>query len=173
MDFNINYKNFVKALFPFFLRQEKNLNFINSIVKALQTINDSLFSFRNEMAFTLAFNSQIIYLEKYLNTVYPNPYSSPNDIHIVDGANISYFYVYNYSELQSPVYFRNFSEGGTPVYLRNYSELVSGQYSFSVYVPTYVQTANDYKGNAFDENLLIKRINQYKLAGKNYNIVYF
>ena len=173
MDFHINYKNFVKALFPWFLRKTKNLDFINSAVKGLQTLNDSFFAFRNEIVFKLAFNGQIIYLEKYLNTVYPNPYTSPNDIHIVDGANISYYYVWNESEAQDPNYFFNFSEGETPLYFSNFSELVSGAFSFSVHVPTYVQTANDYKGNAFNENLLIKRINTYKMAGKNYNIVYF
>lgn len=173
MDFNINYKNFVKALFPFFLRKEKNLDFINSAVKGLQTINDRLFTFRNEIAFKLAFNSQIIYFEKYLNTVYPNPYTSPNDIHIVDGANVEYFYLWNYSEAQDPNYFFNDSEGEAPIYLNNFSELISGTYSFTVKVPTYVQTANDFEGVPFDENLLIKRINTYKLAGKNYNINYF
>lgn len=173
MDFNINYKNFVKALFPWFLRKTKNLDFINSAVKGLQTLNDSLFAFRNEIVFKLAFNGQIIYLEKYLNTVYPNPYTSPNDINIIDGANIEYDYIFNYSELQDPNYFFNFSEGEAPVYFNNFSEFVAGTFSFTVKVPTYVQTANDYNGVAFNENLLIKRINTYKIAGKNYNIVYF
>jgi adenine-specific DNA-methyltransferase len=95
MDFNLNYKSIVKALTPHFLRQEKNLEFLYSGIKALQTINDKLFAFRNEMFFTLAFNSQVIYLEKYLNTVY----LTGENITISDGANVTYFYVWNYMYL--------------------------------------------------------------------------
>lgn len=173
MEFNVNYRSFARGLMPHFFRKTKFIDFINSFVKPIKRINNDLVSFRDEIFFTLAFNSQIIYLEKYLNTAYPNPYNSPNNIHIVDGANIEYFYVWNKIEDETPVYFSNYAEGSTPVYLKNGIEETSGVYSFSIYVPNYCLTANDYKGQPFNENVFKKRVNFYKQAGKNYNIVYF
>lgn len=173
MEFNVNYRTFVRGLMPYFFRKAKFLDLLNSFVKPLKDINDQLIVFRDQTFFTLAFNSQIIYLEKYLNTVYPNPYNSPNDIHIVDGANVVYFYVWNNSEAEAPVYFFNDSEAEAPVYLENNTEQTAGVYSFEIYVPTYCTTANDFNGQPWNENIFKKRVNFYKQAGKTYNIVYF
>ena len=170
MDFQINYKGFIRGLLPWFSRKGKQLDYINSIIKPFQDVNDSLFDYRNKMAFKLAFSAQIIYLEKYLNIVYSNPTSG---IYIEDGANIVYTYVWNFAELQSPLYLKNFSEGGSPVYFENMSELINGQYSYIINVPTYCLTANDNEGVLFNENIFKKRVNFYNNAGKSYNIVYF
>jgi hypothetical protein len=173
MEFNVNYRSFARGLMPHFFRNQKFLDFLNSFVKPLKDINDQLIVFRDEVYFRLAFNSQIIYLEKYLNTVYPNPYNSPNDIHIIDGANIEYFYIWNNSENEAPVYFFNNSEGEDPIYLFNDSEQTAGVFSYTIYVPNYCLTANDFNGQLFNENIFKKRVNFYNNAGKTYNIVYF
>lgn len=173
MIFLINYLSFIRQLFPYFLRQPKTFAMLTAIAKPLQTINDSFVTFRNDMIFRLAFNTQIIYLEKYLNTVYPNPFVYPANIHILDGANISYFYLYNKVENQSPVYFHNHGETFNPLYFRNYSEQVAGTFSFIVRIPTYCQSNPDFEGLTYSENLVKKRINFYNLAGKTYEIQYF
>lgn len=172
MIWQVNYQNFVRGLFPYFLRKAKNLDFLNSMIKGLQYVNDLFVTFRNDNVFQLAFNGQIIYLEKYLNLVYLNYDVYPNNIYIIDGANVNEFFLYNKSELQTPVYFYNDSEGHAPVYLENKSEQTSLS-NYTINIPTATTSGTDYKGIPFDVSILKNRVNKYNNAGKTYEIVYF
>ena len=171
MNFIVNFKLFFANLRPYFLNGEKFTGILNSFAKALETVNLNFNKLRNDTRFLLAFNMQIIYIEKYLNEVYPNPFSYPNNIHILDGSNVAYFYIYNFAEQQQPQFLRNYSENAQPVYFKNHSENISGD--FIVKVPTFCQTANDFTGQPFSETTLKKRINFYNLGGKKYEIQYF
>jgi hypothetical protein len=170
MNFIVNYFDFVRKLIPYFLRKPITLDFIKSIVKGLQTTNNQFNVFRDDISFRLAFNSQIIYLEKYLNTVYPNNFPYLSNIHILDGSNVAYFYVYNEIENQSPVYFNNYGETFDPLYINNSTDNNQSitNKSFAINVPNSIKN-----GVGFDENLLIKRVNFYNLAGKTFEIKYF
>jgi hypothetical protein len=171
--FKVNFTDFVRKLIPYFLRKEKNLAFVNSFIKPIQEVNDDLNVFRDDIAFKMAFNSQIIYLEQFLNTVYPNGLIYPNNIHIVDGANVEYVYLYNYAEGQKENYLYNDSEAGTRTYLNNYLELADAGISYFVRIPNSVKNGVDWKGNPFDENVLKSQLNYYNTAGKTYKIQYF
>lgn len=150
------------------------MGILNSFAKGLTTVNLAFMQFRSDTAFKLAFNAQIIYLEQYLNTVYPNPGTYPNNIHILDGANIIYFYVWNSIEQQNAVTFHNSTETFDPLALKNFAEQTgSFATSYVIKVPTYCQTAVDYIGLNFNETLFKKRVNFYNLAGKTYSIQYF
>lgn len=173
MNFNIDYFDFIRKLIPWFLRQPRIIALARSIIKPLQTVNDGFVVFRDAIAFKLAFNSQIIYLEKYLNTVYPNPYTYPNNIHILDGANVEFNFVWNDIENQAETWLFNDVETSNPFYFENYSEQTSGVFSYIIRVPNYVTTSNDYNGQDFNETVMRSRVNFYNLAGKTYNIEYF
>ncbi|CAB4127976.1 hypothetical protein UFOVP105_9 [uncultured Caudovirales phage] len=172
MNVFINFQSVVMGLFPYFLRKSKSIAFIYSLIKPLQEINSKLVLLRGDELFKLAFNAQIIYLEKYLNIVYVNSNAYPNNIHIVDTANVDFDYFYNKSEGQAPKYFYNNADAETPKYLRNTSELTSTA-DYSVYVPITTKTQYDYLGIYFNENVLINRIKQYNNAGKTFDIIYF
>lgn len=174
MNFLINFLDLCRQVIPYFFRKEKFLGLLKSIVTPLKYVNDSLLYLRTETAFALAFNAQIIYLEKYLNEVYPNPGTYPNNIHILDGANVSFDYVWNFAELQQNLILYNYVENSQPVYLQNSAEQTgSFATSYLIRIPTFCQTANDYKGQLFNEQKFKKRVNFYNLAGKTYSIQYF
>lgn len=173
MNFVVQYFDFMRKLIPWFLRQPKTLSLIQSFAKPLQTVNDEFIEFRDDIAFKLAFNAQIIYLEKYLNSVYPNPFVYPSNIHILDGANVAFDYLYNDFENQADTYFFNFVETSNPVYFNNNNEQTSGVFSYIIRIPTSVQSGNDVDGVAYNETMLKKRVNFYNNAGKTYDIQYF
>jgi hypothetical protein len=172
MNIFINFQNFVYGLIPFFLRKDKNISFLYSLLKPLQQLNTRLTTLRADTLFYLSFNAQIIYLEKYLNIIYMNNDAYPNNIHILDTANVSFDYFYNKSEGQVQKYFYNNADAETPIYLRNNSELISTA-NYIVYVPTATTTQSDNAGIWFNENILINRIKQYNNAGKTFEIIYF
>jgi hypothetical protein len=171
MNFEVNFKQLFANIRPYFLGGEKFVGILDALAKGLKTVNDKFNVFRNDTRFLLAFNMQIIYIEKYLNEVYPNPYLYPNNIHILDSSNVMYKYIYNFLENQSPDYVRNNSELAQPFYFRNNSEQISQD--FIIKIPTYCQTSNDYIGQPFSEITLKKRVNFYNLGGKKYEIQYF
>jgi hypothetical protein len=171
MNFDIDFKKLFANIRPYFLAGDKLSGLLNSFAKGLKTTNTKLNTVRNEYRFLLAFNMQIIYIEKYLNEVYPNPYIYPNNIHILDGSNVVYQYVYNDLENQVETYLNNYSELGQPFYFKNNEEQVAKD--FIIKVPVYCQTANDYIGQPFSEITLKKRVNFYNLGGKKYEIQFF
>lgn len=171
MNFNINFKSFFANVRPYFLNGLKMAGVLNSFAVALQSVNLRFNKLRNDTRFILAFNMQIIYIEKYLNEVYPNPFSFPNNIHILDTSNVIYNYVYNYLEQREIFYFRNFSESAPAKYLKNSPEFISND--FIIMIPTFCQTANDNTGQLFNEFTFRKRVNFYNLGGKKYEIQYF
>ena len=102
--FNINVRDIALKLVPPLLRKTKLVEFLYSIIKPLQTINDSFSLFRNDIDYALSFNAQIIYLEHFLNDKY-----DPNlrRIYITDVANIKHNYIYNNVESFTPIYLYN------------------------------------------------------------------
>lgn len=169
----INIRQYSRKLIPHFLRKDRFLAFVYSIVKPLQTVNDTFNQFKFDIKFKLAFNAQVIYLEQYLNTVYPNPYVYPNNIHIVDSSLIPFVYVWNEIEEQDPIYFYNVVESTVGTYLYNGGELTTGQFDYVIKVPTSVQAGADWNGVAYNELSFKKRVNFYNLAGKSYDVQYF
>lgn len=171
MNVFVDFVSLTKGLTPYFLRKLRALDFVASLIKPLQQINQKFVTFRNDTIFFLSFNAQVIYLEKYLNLIYNVTATYPNNIFITDSANVDFNYYYNKSENQVPKYLYNESEPNF-VYLRNSSEENAGA-SYRVNVPTSVIGSVDIYGVNFDEFILINRIKQYNNAGKTFDIVYF
>jgi len=185
MNLLINYKNIAVNILPHFLRKDNLKNWVYAFIKPLETlhndvtkpvfsfgqINKAFYQWYSYIHNFLRFNGQIIYLEKYLNSIYYPTLADPNfltgetwhslgGMWILDTASSSIKYVYNKSEGLPPIYVYNLSEN-IPVYLYNTSEV--GTYDFIVLVPVA-----DYTTAMVP--LLTARINQYKLAGKRYLI---
>ena len=173
MKYNIDFFAFTKKIIPYFLRKTKVNALLKTIVKPLQTINGEFYRLTRLIDFRLTYNSQTIYFEKYLNDVYLVTATYPNNIHIVDKSNIQYFYLWNFLENQVDEIFFNYSENADSKYLLNYNDYNEFDVSFVVNVPISVQSGVDLFGQPFNELILQKRINDRRLAGKTFEIVYF
>ena len=173
MKYKIDYFAFSKKILPYFLRKTKIDAILKSLIKPLQTINNKFNDIKLVIDFKLAFNSQIIYFEKYLNDVYLVSEIYPNNIHIIDKSNIDFFYLWNDYEQQVDEFFYNYEEGADPVYLANLNDYQAFNVSFIVNVPLSVKSGVDFRGQPFSEVVLKKRINEIRLAGKTFEIVYF
>ncbi len=102
--FNINFRDIVLKNWIPFLRKQKTIDFLYSLIKPLQSLNDSFNLFRNKVSSDLSYNSQVIQLERLLNDCYD---PTQRRIFIEDTANIDYNYLYNELENREAVYFYN------------------------------------------------------------------
>lgn len=173
MKYKIDYFAFAKKVIPYFLRKTKINAILKSLIAPLQTLNDRFFDLVSLINFRLTYNSQTIYFEKYLNDVYLVSETFPNNIHIIDKSNIQYFYLWNYVENQVDEIFFNYIENEDSTFFFNYSDYNEFDVSFVVNVPISVQSGVDLFGQPFSEIILQKRINDRRLAGKTFEIVYF
>jgi len=178
MNLLTNFVNIIQNLIPEFLRKSNFINWLNSLIKPLSTLhydasnvvtnfgqtNLTFYQWYEFIRNYLRFNGQIIYLEKYLNQTYlplvEEPWITNTGIYIVNTASVNFSYVYNTIEGKPPIYLSNTSEND-PVYMYNTADIANA-YDFIVYVPTSL---------VFDMTLMQSRINQYKLAGKSYQIL--
>ena len=121
MDYNFNIKVALVKLLPNFLRKDRLQDFLYGITKKMQNlVNDTVLvsnfdqadgSFYQWTLFIqkfMRFNSQTIYLEKYLNDEYDTgaeyPYSSTNNALYIDNTGKAAVYGFNYDEPQGYVF---------------------------------------------------------------------
>jgi len=183
MNLLINYNNVVSNLVPYFLRKPNLIKFIYSTIKPLIKLhnnpiivvmnfgqsNKSFYQWYLFIKNHLRFNSQIIYLEKYLNSVYYSATIEPDfvvgqtwqdlyKIWILDIASTKNNYVFNVIEAKPEKYLYNNTETQSTYFFNN-SEFNGTD--FIVRVPSTL---------SFDLTLMTSRINQYKLASKTFII---
>lgn len=158
--FNVNFENIVFYLLPPHLRAVVRLAYINSVVRAFNYIYDIFKAYRNDTIELLSFSSIHKELEYILNLRF-NGGSTGIEI---ETNIISTIFVFNKSENADELYLFNDSEG-QPLYLKNKSE-IDEEYTFTVRVPAALQLT-------VDENEIKGLVNFYKLASKNYNLIYY
>lgn len=165
--YNINFRTLVKRRLPWRFRKPNLLYLIYAIIKPLQKLNSATISvdgFEGLNTFCLRikefllYNGQTIYLERYLNQLY-DPVNEGIYIVTTGGAFISY--LFNKLELATKIYLTNKVESGTITYMYNKSETLIANFDFIVHVPNAV---------TYSENIMRKQIDQYKIAGKRYDI---
>lgn len=161
--FNINFFHLLYNIMPWFLRGPRHLEWLKSIIKPLQELN-------NKTVYSLQWNSQIASFETFLNSEYSLPYllenraaliASTSIIWIEDTAVVNETYLFNTAENQPPTYLFNNSEaGGSDVILWNNNDTPMLT-DFIVWVPSTL---------SFSLNQLKAQINQYRIASKRYQI---
>ncbi len=155
----MDFKKLIQTLIPFAKRKPKIVAFIYALLSPIKALNAG--SFKNlvdEIAYKQSITGQLIYLEKYLNDLYP---SANGGIVIQDVANINVPYIYNPNENQTVVYIHNSSENATPVYIRNNLEILNED-KFIVKVPVTL---------SFVERIMRLQIDFYRIAGAKYSII--
>ena len=153
--FNINFQKIVYNLIPFFLRKEKNLDFIYSLIKPLKDVNVLFFALVNKINYKLTYTSESNVLARFLNNEY-----STTGISISNNNATDYLFVFNKSESKPKTYVFNKSEGEPKTYVFTKEERLNRP-SFTVNVPISV---------TFVEAELRAKINVYNQVGKIYTI---
>lgn len=161
-------KQFANGLTPWFLRTLKFNGIRDSIANEIDAIRANFNSLRDSVKWDLFHNSQIVYLEHYLNDKFGIPYSvATRDADIVsktiiwiESKNMVPVFIFNKIEGRPPFYVYNKSESQPETYLKNYSEFLSVS-NFIVWVPNTL---------TYNETVLEKLINFFKLGGKSFQI---
>ena len=218
MDYNFNIKGAIVKLLPNFLRKDRLQDFLYGITKKMQNlVNDtvlvtnfgqadsSFYQFTVYIQKFLRFNSQTIFLEKYLNDEYDTgasyPYSSTNSAIYVDNTAKALIYLFNIDEpgpnnygyniwrttitysaddyilYKNKIYKSllgtnlNKQPGSETTYWEFYSQDVPYLYNededstaidFTIYIPT---------ATVYDEDKFNAQVNQYKTAGKTFQLI--
>jgi hypothetical protein len=162
MNFNFNFFDYIKQAVPFFLRKEKFLAFLETLLKPTQTINDEFGDYVPAMRKKAHQTGQVVYLERLLNDLYDN---TLRRIYIDEGqANILPPFVFNKVE-DRPIYIYNKAEGEDLFYLYNKSEFFT-EPDFIVFVPTAIL-------DPALQILIERQVNEYKQAGKQFEVQSF
>jgi hypothetical protein len=135
MKYTVDYRDIVVNLIPNRLRKTKFASLLYSLIKGLSDLNATL----GNANYFLKFNTQIIYIEKYLNDLY-DPINT--QIYIVNNAS-SFVVMFNRIEesLQSTVLY-NRSESAAKTYFKNRVDVKFG-YDYTVFIPNSLSTITD------------------------------
>ena len=162
MSFNskIDFELQLKRLTPQFLRGTIFIALMESAMKALQDVNDLQVTLTNEIDFFLRWNSQIITLTKFLNTVY-DPVL--NRIYIQDLVPIANTYLFRNIESATPFFLFRKSEPVSPVFLKRLSE-IQGDLDYTIFFPASI---------TIDTDLVTSQVKDYNAAGMRFDIQTF
>lgn len=147
-----------QLLQPELLRKPIVFAFLKSFSEDLNKTQSDLQMLYANTKYDLTFNGQTIYLEHFLNDQYD---PTLRRIYIEDIDTDDTLYLFNKSEQNELTHLFNQSENEPALYLINQSESIT-TVDFQIIIPGDV---------VFDELVLRKRFDQYRLAGPNYEIV--
>ncbi len=154
--FNVDFRDIAIKNTPRILRRTNRLALFFVALYPLKSLNKRLNELRDKLRYKLLFNSQIIYLEHFLNDQFD---SGSRGIYIVDTANVKHNFVFNQIEqtTESPLF--NKAEN-KPLSMLNNSEFTSKAH-FEIMVPSSL---------SFNRLLMEKQVDQYNQAATNYII---
>lgn len=161
-------QQFANGLTPWFLRTRIFNAIRNSIVSQLEFLKNIFDDFRSLIKWKLFHNSQIVYLEHYLNDNYSLAYSpatrgadiAAKTIIWIESKNMVKPFLYNKIENRPKRYLYNKAEAMPTTYLKNNSEYYFTS-NFIVWVPVSL-TFNNFQ--------MTELINFFKLGGKSFTI---
>lgn len=160
--FNIDFAKLINNLLPHFLRGAKMKAWLESLLKPVVDLYDSLLAYRDEKLYEAQITGQVDSLEKMLNDAFPAGDSGARPIYITDIDDYTEdILIFNTAEYESETWLYNTAEAETETLIYNGTE---GQSSFDFLV--YIDVALPY-----DLDLMISLINKYKLSGTTYQII--
>jgi hypothetical protein len=161
-NFNFNFFDYIKQAVPFFLRKEKMLAYLETLLKPIQILNDDFGAYVPATRKKANQTGQVAYLERLLNDEFD---STLRRIYIDDGQeNVLPPFVFNKVE-DRPIYIYNKAEAEDSFFIYNQSEFFT-EPDFIVFVPAAIL------GPAL-QILIERQVNQYKQAGKIYEVQSF
>ncbi len=147
-----------------YLAQSRHLDWIESLLKGVQFINDMFNTCALETKYLMSLSGQVIYLEHYLNDLFD---ADLRRIFISDGALTLPPYLYNIADGHTPpFYLHNIADGEAPFYLYNSNDYAVGG-EFIVNVPA------DIILTALITSKIKAAVNRYRQAGARFTIVSF
>lgn len=154
----VDFNKLIYNTLPYFLRKVRTLAYLYSFGEVMAAINRDFDSYKQGVEYTLQWNGQTIYLERFLNEQH-DPIGG--GIFITNSDDLPYTYWFNKAENKPPRYLYNVVEGGPNTYLFNQVE-VDQAIHFTVNIPVAVSYS------PIEVNANIER---YAIAGKNWEIV--
>lgn len=144
-------------------RTTKILAYFDSLASPLSTTWSQFVAFRNNINYKVAHNCQVARIEKVLNDRFDPGYHT---IYLLNSGGLELIY-FSPAIVLDEVYFAPATEAGLEVYFADAS-LYEGYlgYDFIVMVPAGLISESD-------EKEMRGLLNYYKLAGKNYRILYY
>ena len=147
-----------------FLVQSRHLDWVESLLKGVQFINDMFRDCALETKYLMSLTGQVIYLEHYLNDLFD---PDLRRIFISDDSLVLPPYLYNIADNHTPItYLYNVADGADPYYLFNAQDYATPG-EFIVNVPSDITLTP----------LIIAQIkaavNRYKMAGARFTIQSF
>ncbi len=164
--FDSDIYNIAQLLLASFLRKQKVTAWIKVLTSGVKSLMATFTAYRADTLFLIAHNSQVIYLEHYLNAKF-NPAANTNDpdytgtgIYITDAVPATETFLYNGNEHVTDTYLYNAAEAGPDTYLYNASEFAN-RIGFAIHVPA-----------SFNVSIseIMGVVNRLRLAGKQFTI---
>jgi hypothetical protein len=152
-----NWRKLIRWLTPQPLRKPRLLAFLRAFVSGVQHVHTLFINFKIATEYTLTITPQVVYLEKMLNDRFD---FLERRIYITDG--ISYEPLWLALKDENKPKWLSLKSEGKPIWLPLKSEASFFASDFTIVVPPDV---------VYNENELRARVDKYKLAGKQYNIV--
>lgn len=149
-------RDFIKYLLPVILRTQALMDWLYSLLAPGADLVEWFSDYRDETSRNLSFNGQTIVLERALNL----HYDTGDGIYITN-AEITGTVAYMYKQGDDATMYA-WEDGGDDTLYLWYSGDVVGAYDFTVYVPVAL---------VFEEVEMRAFVDQYRLAGKRYQIV--
>jgi len=159
-DSNIDFNLQLKRLTAHFLRGTIFISFMQSAMKVLKDVNDLQVTLTTDIDFFLRWNSQIITLTKFLNTVYDPVLER---IYIQDLVPIANTYIFRNIESATPFFLFRKSEPVPAVFLRRFSE-IQGDLDYTIFFPATI---------TIDTDLVTSQVKDYNAAGMRFDIQTF
>lgn len=165
--YDISFDNLITWLLPVKLRKALHFRWLQIMVKSIGQTHSGFLSFRDEMIYKMAHNSQVASIEEVLNDLF-DPITRRIYIENATVREPVWFYE---PEADKPVWFYE-PEMNSSVRFYDPEYLSSATQDFTVFVPIDLQTGN----TIADAQLQIEieaQINYYKLFSKSYIIQYY
>lgn len=165
--FNINFKSLASDILLPPLRQPKQLNWVGSLVSAIQYDWDNFITYWNDLTVRGKYNPQIIVLTAAINRNFPLCLGAA---YIMNNAlNVPQPYIFNVSDGKFPIY---------ELYAFNVAETVtSGAHNWvfneAEYIPTYDYTVYVPNSAGYTAAQIIEFVNIYNQLGYTFNVILF
>jgi len=161
-NFNINWEDVIKVLVPPVYRTIIHQDWLKAIFKPISTLYASFLIYRQDTMYFTSITFQKVAIEKMLNDLYDNVHRR---IYLEDASKITTLYISNKRLGYPPVYIYSKAVPSTPVYVYT-KATYAAEYDFIIYIPAMIYSLTNI-------NQLKSYVDQYKFAGKRYQILTF
>lgn len=165
--YKLNFRNLANFLTPPFLRKQRFIDWLDTLLKPLEEVNFRFNGFRRDSIYKVTHNGQVVYLQKVLRDQFDRELRR---IQIVDSISFDPVWVYPDAD-NLPVYITDDADPEPRFIYTGGAVFGDIGFDFVILMPAELKPASEEDLNIFE--LQIKSLtNYYKLASKRYLIVW-